>query len=419
MTRKMKDSGIEWIGEIPENWSLTRIAGLYSLRNTKVNDVDYPPLSVTKKGILPQLETAAKSDDHNNRKLVKKGDFVINSRSDRKGSSGISPFEGSVSLINTVLAPLETMNPQYFDWLFSTPSFADEFYSRGNGIVDDLWTTNWKKMKDIVVPNPTLDMQSKIANYLNEKTNIINDIYAKVTNEVSLLKDYKNSIITEAVTKGLDKDAQMKDSGIEWIGEIPEHWRVVKLKHITDLISKGMGPNYVEDGEVPVVNQATFSKGYFDYDLNYCNNKIPNASMLQKNDVLLATTGGGVLGKSFLFEEDENYIASTDVCFIRCSNPYYAKFIYYILSINYDLLNGIYAKGSTNQIHLQMEMFKNMPIPIPKDTELMEIIDYLDSGTARIESSISLKEKQLSILDSYKKSLIYEYVTGKKEVPDA
>ena len=127
MTRKMKDSGIEWIGVIPEDWETTRIGGLYSLRNTKVSDIDYPPLSVTMKGIMPQLETAAKTNDHNNRKLVKKDDFVINSRSDRRGSCGISTLDGSVSLINIVLSPNEMMNPEYYNWVFTNPSLYNVF----------------------------------------------------------------------------------------------------------------------------------------------------------------------------------------------------------------------------------------------------------------------------------------------------
>ena len=113
--REMKDSGVDWLGAIPLTWSLQKISTFYSLRNQKVSDKDYLPLSVTKKGVLPQLENVAKSDDGDNRKLVKKGDFVINSRSDRRGSCGISPLDGSVSLINTVLIPRGQANPQYLD----------------------------------------------------------------------------------------------------------------------------------------------------------------------------------------------------------------------------------------------------------------------------------------------------------------
>ena len=166
---EMKDSGIEWIGKIPVEWDLIKISGLYSLRNTKVSDKDYPPLSVTMKGILPQLETAAKTNDHDNRKLVKKGDFAINSRSDRRGSCGVSDYDGSVSLINTVLKPNRKIVNGYYNWLFHTVGFADEFYKWGHGIVDDLWTTTWQDMKRMSVPLPLANKQKQIANYLNDK----------------------------------------------------------------------------------------------------------------------------------------------------------------------------------------------------------------------------------------------------------
>ena len=125
------------------------------------------PLSVTMNGIVPQLETAAKTNAHDDRKLVRKGDFAINSRSDRRGSCGISEYDGSVSLINTLLAPLGEMNPNYYNWLLHTTQFADEFYKWGHGIVDDLWTTGWQDMKKIMIPVPPLQEQKKIATFLD------------------------------------------------------------------------------------------------------------------------------------------------------------------------------------------------------------------------------------------------------------
>ena len=160
------DSAIAWIETTPSLWESTRIGALYSIRNTKVSDRDYPPLSVTMKGVLPQLETAAKTNAHDDRKLVREGDFAINSRSDRRGSCGISPYTGSVSLINIVLKPREEMNAGYYNWLFHTSQFADEFFKWGHGIVDDLWSTGWQEMKKIVVPVPPAGVQERIAKYL-------------------------------------------------------------------------------------------------------------------------------------------------------------------------------------------------------------------------------------------------------------
>lgn len=196
----MKDSGIPWVGKTPEYWKVGRIGGLYELRNQKVSDKDFMPLSVTMKGILPQLETAAKTNDGDNRKLVRVGDFAINSRSDRRGSCGISDYDGSVSLINTILKPRNRMNAKYYNWLFHTPMFADEFYKWGHGIVDDLWTTNWSEMKRISIPLPPLDEQQEIADYLDNKCAEIEQIIADKKSQIETLDGYKKSLIYEYVT---------------------------------------------------------------------------------------------------------------------------------------------------------------------------------------------------------------------------
>ena len=196
----MKDSGIPWVGKTPEYWKVGRIGGLYELRNQKVSDKDFMPLSVTMKGILPQLETAAKTNDGDNRKLVRVGDFAINSRSDRRGSCGISDYDGSVSLINTILKPRNRMNAKYYNWLFHTPMFADEFYKWGHGIVDDLWTTNWSEMKRISISLPPLDEQQEIADYLDNKCAEIEQIIADKKSQIETLDGYKKSLIYEYVT---------------------------------------------------------------------------------------------------------------------------------------------------------------------------------------------------------------------------
>ena len=230
--RATKDSGFEWIGIIPAEWGLSKIGQVYRLRNTKVSDTDYPPLSVTNKGIVPQLDTAAKTNAHDDRKLVKKGDFAINSRSDRRGSCGISDYDGSVSLINTILAPLNEMNPGYYDWLFHTVQFGDEFYKFGHGIVDDLWTTGWQEMKKITIPTPPLPEQQRIANFLDAKCAEIDALTADIQTQIDTLEQYKRSVITETVTKGLNPDAEMKDSGIEWVGQVPMSWNTVPNKYL-------------------------------------------------------------------------------------------------------------------------------------------------------------------------------------------
>ncbi len=416
---ELKDRGTEWLGEIPDSWRLSRIGSVYELRNTKVSDKEYPPLSVTNKGIVPQLQTAAKTNAHDDRKLVKKGDFVINSRSDRRGSCGISSYEGSVSLINTILAPLGEMNPHYYDWLFHTIQFGDEFYKWGHGIVDDLWTTNWQDMKKITIPMPDLDEQERIAVFLDTKCSEIDALTMDIQAEIDTLEEYKRSVIMEKVTKGLEPNVEMKNSGIEWVGEIPHDWNKIKIKYATIEIKKGISPDYTEAEKTKIINQATFSKGFFDIEnIRFANDDFNKSKgKVQRNDVLLATTGGGVLGKTYYFDEEGEFLASTDVAYLRVdTSKLLAKFLYYCLTINYAMFNDLMANGSTNQTHFDMPSLFNMFLPLPNIKTQNIIIDYLDKKCLEIEDIITKKKQQLEILNQYKKSIIYEYVTGKKEV---
>ena len=196
----MKDSGTKWLGYIPVDWDISKIGDIYILRNTKVSDKDYQPLSVTINGVVPQLDTAAKTNAHDDRKLVKQGDFAINSRSDRRGSCGISDRDGSVSLINTILCPKNKMNHRYYNWLFHTTEFSDEFYANGHGIVDDLWTTGWQEMKRILIPLPPQSIQQKIADYLDAKCAEIDALIEGKKEQLEMLMEYKKSLIYEYVT---------------------------------------------------------------------------------------------------------------------------------------------------------------------------------------------------------------------------
>ncbi|MBQ3989648.1 MAG: restriction endonuclease subunit S, partial [Bacteroidales bacterium] len=198
--RKWKDSGISWIGKIPENWEVDKLGHRFIQRKEKVSDKDYPPLSVSKMGVTPQLESACKTDDGDNRKLVLKGDFVVNSRSDRKGSCGVSHYLGSVSLINIVLKPRNELCNLYFHYLFRSNNYIEEFYRMGRGIVADLWTTRWSEMRTIMIPVPPLSEQKEIVAYIEKKVSSIDSQIASIENQIANLNEYKQSLISGVVT---------------------------------------------------------------------------------------------------------------------------------------------------------------------------------------------------------------------------
>lgn len=393
---KMKDSGIEWIGEIPETWEKVKFNAIYSNRNTKVSDREYAPLSVTKKGIVPQLATAAKTNDNDNRKLVKSGDFVINSRSDRRGSCGISSLDGSVSLINTVLEPKNSqMEPLYFDFLFHTIQFADEFYKWGHGIVDDLWTTNWNDMKNITLILPTRFEQQLIADFLDHKTAEIDGLIDKINTEIDTLKQYQSSVITQAVTKGLDPSVPMKDSGIEWIGDIPEKWRLVAAKRCI-ILENGSEPK-TDSGDTPVYGSGSQS--------------FRTCQEFKLGPTVLLGRKGTIDRPQWI----EGKFWNIDTALNVRSKGINLKYYYYCsICFDYEWYVTQTAKPSMTQTD-----YYNMRIPLPIKFEQQQIVDYLDQKVTQIQKLINSKQQQINQLTEYKNSLIFEYVTGKKQVKEA
>jgi len=411
---ELKDRGTEWLGEIPDSWRLSRIGSVYELRNTKVSDKEYPPLSVTNKGIVPQLQTAAKTNAHDDRKLVKKGDFAINSRSDRRGSCGISSYEGSVSLINTILAPLGKMNPRYYDWLFHTIQFGDEFYKWGHGIVDDLWTTNWQDMKKITIPMPDLNEQEKIAAFLDIKCSEIDALTMDIQAEIDTLEEYKRSVIMEKVTKGLNPDVEMKDSCIEWIGMIPSSWNIHPVYYY-------FGERKARNYDLKEQNLLSLSYGkIIRKDINASGGLLPanfsTYNIIETGDIIIRSTDLQNDKRSLRtgLVTEHGIITSAYIDLMPKSNVN-SKYFHYLLHA-YDIMKVFYNMGNGVRQGLNYSEFSKLMLIAPSREEQQEIVDYLDNKCEQIDSIIETKKEQLAVLDEYKKSMIYEYITGKKEV---
>jgi len=419
--REMKDSGIDWIGTIPQDWQLSKIGSLYTQRNEKVSDKDYQPLSVTMQGILPQLATAAKTDDGDNRKLVRAGDFAINSRSDRRGSCGISPLDGSVSLINIILTPRTAMHPGYYNWLFHTTLFADEFYKWGHGIVADLWTTRWQEMKSITVPVPEYAEQERIAAFLDAECAEIDAVLEKTRASIEEYKKLKQAVITQAVTKGIRGDRPMKDSGIEWIGEIPAEWKVNLIKNVATTGSGGTpesGNPSLYDGDINWIcsydlKERPITKS--ERRLTQLGADSIAGNVQLKGSVLVAMYGGsGTIGNSGILECEAK--TNQAICSIKFNNGYITDYFgfYYILSIRKYWM--IFAVGTRKDPNISQDIVRKMPCILPPIAEQEEIVAYCNKACEQLDTLITKKQQYLTEIENYKKSLIYEYVTGKKEV---
>lgn len=403
--RKMKDSGIPWIGMIPRDWSSDMIGNLYTLRNEKVSDKDYPPLSVGKMGVVPQLETAAKTDDGDNRKLVRVGDFAINSRSDRRGSCGISNYDGSVSLINTILTPRGEMNPKYFNWFFHTEQFADEFYKWGHGIVDDLWTTRWQEMKRITISVPPLPTQQRIANFLDRKCAEIDELAALQETMIAELKRYKQSVITEAVTKGLDPDVPMKDSGVECVGEIPSHWNMVLVPFVFYNLDYLREPISAEKRERKNPQYDYYGASGIIDKIDYYN--------VEDKVLLIGEDGANLRMRNLplIYKAEGRFWVNNHAHILKPKKDDYDFMSYMLEALDYsDFITG------SAQPKLSQENLSKVKVCVPPLAEQRAIADYLDQKCAEIDELIAIKQQKIEALKEYKKSVIFEYVTGKKEV---
>ena len=413
--REMKDSGIDWIGTIPQDWQLSKIGSLYTQRNEKVSDKDYQPLSVTMQGILPQLATAAKTNDGGNRKLVRVGDFAINSRSDRRGSCGISPLDGSVSLINIILTPRTAMHPGYYNWLFHTTLFADEFYKWGHGIVADLWTTRWQEMKSITVPVPEYAEQERIAAFLDAECAEIDAVLEKTRASIEEYKKLKQAVITQAVTKGIRGDRPMKDSGSVWFEEIPCNWVMKRIKYLFHIKKDIAGK---EGYTVLSITQSgikpkDLSKNEGQLADNYSHYQLLNPGDFAMNHMDLLTGWVDISKYSGVTSPDYRVFVLDDTEKNDSSYYLYLMQMCYFNRIFYGLGQGVSGMG---RWRLQADKFMNFPVVVPPVDEQKEIVSYLNEKCKQLDTLIRNKQQYLTEIENYKKSLIYEYVTGKKEV---
>ena len=428
---KLKDSNIEWLGKIPSNWNLIKGKYLFTLRTTKGNTKQVELLSPTQEyGVIPQKlyekltgmrPVKLKSNtDLNQMKSIYKGDFCISLRS-FQGGFEYSNYDGIVSPAYQVFYPSKQVNRNYFKYLFKDKSFIQKLNSYTMSLRDGK-NIAFSDFGNTYLPFPALDEQNKIADFLDKKVSQIDNLSKNIQQEITDLEDYRKSIIVKAVTKGLNPDVPMKDSGIPWIGKMPENWKLERVKLITTSLNKGISPNYIIAKGTPIITQAMFSQGYLNFhNIKYGSDpfELNQKGQVKSEDILFATTGGGVLGKVFFVDQiKKGYLASADVCIIRTNNKVFSsKLLYYIFSINYNLFNGLMATGSTNQIHLNMFQFKNMHIPVMPKTDQKKILKFIDQKASKINKLIDKKHKILDFLNQYKQSIIYEYVTGKKQVP--
>lgn len=413
---KVKDASASWLGSIPSHWDCKKVGSLFSERKVKVSDKDYQPLSVAKIGVVPQLDTAVKTDAGDNRKLVCAGDFVINSRSDRKGSCGVSELDGSVSLINIVLKPRNEWNHRYVHYLMRSHVFSEEYYRYGRGIVADLWTTRFSEMKNILLPVPPRDEQDQIVRFLDWKVSEINKLINIKHREIKNIDALKRNLVSHVVTRGLFPDVALRDSGVKWLGDIPAHWNTIKLRQILHPVSVKNHP------ELPLLSVVR-ERGVIIRDVdnkeanhNYVPDDLSGYKMVKKGQFAMnkmkAWQGSygvsdytGIVSPAyFIFDIDFDNL----------------KYFHY--AIRSKVYVNFFAQASdgirVGQWDLQMDKMKEIPFIVPPADEQIQIVEYIESALPKYDDAICVLREEIRGLEELKTKLISDVVTGKIDVRD-
>ena len=433
MTRKMKDSGIEWIGEIPEDWEIVKVKDAFIRKNDKANTKNPTILTLARNGI--KIRDISNNEgqlaaDYSNYNPVDIDDLLLNPMDLISGDNcNISKVKGVISPAYINLRYRKGTNPELYNLYFKNLYWGNVLFAHGKGVsYENRWTLSYETLNQMKIPYPPSYEQDKIAEFLVDKLNKLEDIKSTIMKEIQTLKDYKKSIITEAVTKGLDKNVEMKDSGIEWIGEIPKHWEIGKtLFYLKMPITDGphTTPTLYDEG-VPFVSAEAVASGKGKIDFNKIRGFVSEEFYLEcckkyipEIDDVYMIKSGATTGLTAIVDTNTKFTIWSPLAVFRADiskvNP---KFLFYVLQSKYYLTQvELYWNYGTQQ-NIGMRTLEKLKICAPPMYEQEKIVRSLDKEIKSIDEAIEGKQKQLEVLEEYMKSLIYEYVTGKKEVKD-
>lgn len=419
--RAMKDSGIAWIKQIPAGWTTTRGKNILQLMK-RPPEADDEVITCFRDGEVTlrrnrREEGFTFSDKEIGYQGIKKGDLVIHGMDGFAGAIGISDSDGKGSPVLVVCTTKE--NARYLVYYLRTLAMQDVFLALATGIRERSCDLRWNKIANLLFPVPELNEQCNIADYLDRKCRQIDAIIARQQEVIEKLKAYKLSVITEAVTKGLTPHAPMKDSGVEWIGEIPEQWETASISRVATVVRGASprpagDPRYFNGQDVPWITVAEVTKDdgkYIFSTESYLTKEGAECSRLVEKGTLLLSNSGATLGvpKVTLIT---GCINDGSVAFLDL-NIEQMYLLYVFKSRTLELRKQMQGYGQPN---LNTTIVKNIVVPLPHPDEQKSISEYLDKRCKAIDDTIEMKEKVVERLSKYKKSLIYEVVTGKEEV---
>ena len=421
----MINSCIPWIGEIPKEWSVCPLKTCIRWKSEK-NHEDATVLSLYRDyGIVPK---DSRDDNFNvtslytsGYKYVEVGDLVINKMKAWQGSIAVSDYEGIVSPAYHVCEITnERVYKRYLHYLLRNSSYLPEYMRLSTGLRIGQWDLGYDDFKNIKVILPKADEQQRIVSFLDAECNRIDKVIEQTKASIEEYKKLKQSIITQAVTKGIRPDREMKDSGIEWIGEIPVDWNMSKVKYVAEFQPSCDTSKLKEDSEISYTPMECIKNGYFINNTALYGSISASLTPYNNGDIVIAKVtpcfeNGNIAVMEALFSGCG--FGSSELFVIR-PHLILTRFLFYWFQNNLFIQRGCASMTGTGGLKRISPYFvKNCPVVLPKESEQKKIVLYLDGKIKELDLLMAKKEEYLAELESYKKSIIFEHVTGKKEVP--
>ena len=419
--REMKDSGIEWVGQIPFSWDVKTIRAKFREVTEKNKlGIEKNALKFTYGNIVKKDNFDAADDDYVantilNYMVVNPGTIMLNGLNLNfdfvTQRVALVKERGIITSAYIAFAPIldDDISTQFFTYLLKAYDSCKAFHNMGGGVRKIL---NFAELKKQYIVYPTITEQKRIANFLDAKCAEIDALTADIQTQIDILEQYKRSVITEAVTKGVNPDVEMKDSGIEWIGEIPSTWNIIRGKYLLKYLQKPVKEDdgvitCFRDGEVTLrSNRREDGFTMSDKEIGY--------QGIDAGDLVVHGMDGfaGAIGIS------DSRGKASPVLNVMDTKQNKRYIMYYLRSMAYSDVFVALATGiRVRSCDLRWNKLADLPYPVPSIEEQTAIVEYIDTTLEKTDAVISEKKSQLETLDEYKKSLIYEYVTGKKEVP--
>lgn len=430
---KYRDSGIEWVGEIPEKWEVKRLKYLVSINDESLPEttednlqIKYVDISSVKSGtgILSTEELAFSEAPSRARRIVRDGDIIVSTvRTYLKSIAKIdNPPENLIVSTGFAVIRPRTMVPDYIGYVFYSENLIGEIISRSTGV--SYPAINASEIGDIFTPIPNTEEQTAIANYLDRKTAEIDALIAQKERLIALYEEEKTAIINQAVTQGINPNAKLKDSGINWLGEIPDEWEVKRLKYLVSKVGSGVTPKggasvYQLSGVSLLRSQNIHFDGLKMDDVAYISEETHDSmanSKVQTGDVLLNITGASI-GRCFYADEHLGEAnVNQHVCIVRPKNEVATRYLYFVLRSNLGQEQIDVEQSGSGREGLNFESLNNFLIPHISLEEQTAIVHHIETETTRIDAKIAKTQRIIELQKEYRTALISEVVTGKIKV---